>query len=91
MPNTRRHADFVRASDRPTWLYRLPHNDAWTQAARTIKIMVPVPPGGGMDILASPRLFLVREGRMQTNEEAAAGNRVKEQGVVNPPKKGTTH
>jgi hypothetical protein len=28
-----------------------------------------------MDILASPRLFLIGEGRMQTNEEAAADAR----------------
>ena len=37
--------------------------DAWSQAARTIKLVVPYPPGGGIDVTA--RLLAEQIGRMQ--------------------------
>src|SRR6266446_5512025 len=36
---------------------------AWSEATRTIRIVVPVPPGGGMDFLT--RLLAEQIGRMQ--------------------------
>ena len=36
---------------------------AWSQAARTIKLVVPYPPGGGIDVTA--RLLAEQIGRMQ--------------------------
>jgi len=38
-------------------------NGAWSQATRTIKIIVPLPPGGGSDILA--RVLAEQIGRAQ--------------------------
>jgi hypothetical protein len=31
--------------------FLLPGHVAWSQATKTVKIVVPVPPGGGIDIL----------------------------------------
>src|SRR5690349_5370763 len=41
----------------------LTDNTAWSQAARTIKIVVPFPPGGGVDIVA--RLMADQIGRVE--------------------------
>jgi tripartite-type tricarboxylate transporter receptor subunit TctC len=66
---------------------------AWSQVARTIKIVVPVPPGGGMDFLA--RLLAEQIGRTQgltiiIESRPGAGGRIATEAVSRLAPDGTT-
>src|SRR2546423_4117632 len=66
---------------------------AWSEAARTITIVVPVPPGGGMDFLT--RLVAEQIGRMQgrtivIESRPGAGGRIAVEAVSRLAPDGTT-
>src|SRR5262245_17338962 len=66
---------------------------AWSQTVRTIKVVVPVPPGGGMDFLA--RLLAEQIGRSQgltmvVESRPGAGGRIATEGVSRLAPDGTT-
>jgi tripartite-type tricarboxylate transporter receptor subunit TctC len=55
---------------------------AWSQTARTIKLIVAVPPGGSTDVLA--RLLAEQIGRMQAPTTVAVENRPGADGIMGP-------
>jgi len=68
-------------------------NSAWSQTARTIKVVVPFPPGGGADILA--RLLAEQVGRAQgptmvVENRPGAGTVIATEAVSRAPPDGNT-
>jgi tripartite-type tricarboxylate transporter receptor subunit TctC len=55
-------------------------NNAWSETARTIKLIVAVPPGGGTDILA--RLLAEQIGRTQAPATVVVENRPGADGII---------
>jgi tripartite-type tricarboxylate transporter receptor subunit TctC len=74
-------------------LATLSDHGAWAQTTRTIKIVVPVPPGGGMDFLT--RLLAEQIGRTQgltivVESRPGAGGRIATEAVSRAAPDGTT-